>query len=143
VPIPTLGPDIFSTGRARMKELRDINMQRLIETRSAVRPAITALDWEGADEQVVIRNAGLAQDLTGWRIASSEGDCVYEFPAGFVLMSDAEVRIHSGPEARSATANDLIWTDKHVWRDAGNVATLLDAEGNAISQLEYGVKVQP
>ncbi len=143
VPIPTLGPDIFSTDSARMKELRAVNMQRLMKSRSAVRPAITALNWEGADEQVVICNAGLTQDMTGWRITSSEGDHVYEFPAGFVLMSDAEVRIHSGPQAKSPTPNDLIWTDKNMWRDAGNTATLLDAEGYAVSTLEYGVKVQP
>jgi NADH-quinone oxidoreductase subunit B len=142
VPIPTLGPDIFSTDSQRMKELRDVAMQRLMGSRSSLKPAITALDYAGGDEQVVIHNAGLAQEMTGWRIVSSEGDHVYEFPAGFVLMSDAEVRIHSGPEAQSPTPNDLVWTDKYTWRDAGNVARLLDADGNAVSTFEYGTKVQ-
>jgi hypothetical protein len=53
------------------------------------------------------------------------------------MMSDAEVRVHSGPQAASATPNDLVWTDKHIWRNEGDNAALLDAAGNVISTFHY------
>lgn len=137
VPIPVLGPDIFSTDPQKMKQVRDINMQRLVASRSAKQPIISALQHEGDDEVVVIQNAGLAQDMTGWRLISGRGEQTFAFPPGFVIMSDSEVRVHSGPAAAATTPNDLMWTRRHIWRNEGDVVSLLDAEGNVISAFHY------
>jgi hypothetical protein len=82
---------------------------------------------------VVIHNPGLARELTGWKLAAGDGELAFEFPAGFVLMPDSTIRVHSGPDAKSATPADLVWTDDFVWRDLDGDASLLDVEGNAVS----------
>lgn len=137
VPIPVLGPDIFSTDPDDMKRVRDVTMQRTMATRSAGKPAIADLHYQGADECVVIRNSGLAQDMTGWRLFSGQGEQTYTFPAGFVLMPDGEVRVHSGPGAAAATGSDQIWTNRNMWRNEGDTATLIDADDNVISSFTY------
>lgn len=142
VPIPTLGPDIFSTDPKRMKQVRDLNMQRLMAARSSVKPTITHLQYRGKDEVVIIQNSGLTQDMTGWRLVSGRGEQSFAFPAGFVLMSDSEVRVHSGPAAASAAPNDLVWTTEHVWRNEGDAASLQDADGNVVSTFSYEASEQ-
>lgn len=137
MPIPTLGPDIINTDPAKMKHVRDINMQRLIAQRQAIKPSIRDLQYVGEDEVVVIENRGLTQDLTGWRLVSGYDQQSFTFPPGFVLMSDAEVRIHSGPGAQAAGPGDLIWTQKHIWGGEGGTVTLFDAEGNAASTFSF------
>lgn len=137
VPIPTLGPDIINTDPAKMKHVRDVNMQRLIAQRQATKPSIRALQQLGQEEVVIIENKGLTQDLTGWRLVSGRGEQTFSFPPGFVLMSDSEVQVHSGPGAQAAGPNDLLWTQRHIWRDEGDTATLFDAEGNAVSTFSY------
>ncbi len=137
VPIPVLGPDIFGTAPDDMKRVREINLQRTMAARATGGIAIADLQHAGSHEVIVIRNSGTAQDLTGWRLQSGEGGQAYSFPAGFVLMPDAEVRVHSGPDAAAVAANDQLWTKQHVWRDQGDTATLLDADGNTVATFNY------
>jgi phage-related protein len=137
VPIPALGPDIFSTDPQQMRQVREINMQRMMSSRSQAQPSISSVVYGGDDEQVVIRNPGLAQELTGWQLTSSQGGQSFQFPAGFVLMSDGEIRVHSGPKAASTTPGDLVWTSQPMWNDQGDTATLLDAQGNVVSSFSY------
>ncbi|MBE2233976.1 MAG: NADH-quinone oxidoreductase subunit NuoB [Anaerolinea sp.] len=137
VPIPVLGPDIFSTRPEAVKRVQEINMQRMMATRAAGGLAIAEMQILGADEFIVIRNSGLAQDMTGWRLHSGAGDQSYSFPAGFVLMPDAEVRVHSGPEAAVAGPNDQVWTKRHMWRNEGDTANLMDADGNVVSSFSH------
>ncbi len=137
VPIPVLGPDIFGTAPDDVKRVREINLQRSMAARATGAITIADLRHTGADEFVVIRNSGMAQDLTGWRLQSGEGGQAYSFPAGFVLMPDAELRVHSGPGAAAQAANEQMWTNQHVWRDKGDTATLLDASGNIVATFSY------
>lgn len=137
VPIPVLGPDIFGTAPDDVKRVREINLQRSMAARATGAINIAELQHTGADEFVVIRNSGMAQDLTGWRLQSGEGGQAYSFPAGFVLMPDAELRVHSGPGAAAQAANEQMWTNQHVWRDKGDTATLLDASGNIVATFSY------
>jgi NADH-quinone oxidoreductase subunit B len=137
VPMPVLGPDIFSSDPAAMRQVREINMQRMMAARTAGQLTIAELRHLSADECVTIRNGGLAQDMTGWRLISGQGDQTYNFPAGFVLMPDAEVHVHSGPLAQAATASDQIWSKQHMWRNEGDTASLIDADGNVISSFTY------
>lgn len=137
VPIPVLGPDIFSTAPDDMKRVREVNLNRTMAARAAGKLAIAELHYQGADEYVVIRNSGLAQDMTGWRLNSGQGDQSYTFPAGFVLMPDAELRVHSGPGAAAPTAADQVWTNQPMWRNEGDTATILDSDGNVVSSFSY------
>lgn len=137
VPIPVLGPDIFNSDPQKMKQVRDINLRRLMANRASAKPTIQAIQEQTDNEQVIIQNPGLAQDMTGWRLVSGDGEQSFAFPAGFVLMSDSEVRIHSGPAATATTPNDMIWTEAHVWRDESDRASLLDADGNEVSTYSY------
>lgn len=137
IAIPVLGPDIFSTDPAQVKRVRDINLQRTMAGRAAVKPAIAGIQRSGAVEQVLIRNAGLTQDLTGWQLVSGDAQQAFAFPAGFVLMSDSELRVVSGPGAAASAANDLVWKPEAVWPAGQGAATLVDAEGNTVSTLTY------
>jgi NADH-quinone oxidoreductase subunit B len=137
VPIPVLGPDIFSTAPDDMKRVREINLHRTMAARTTGGITIADLQHAGANGVVIIRNSGTAQDLTGWRLQSGEGGQAYSFPAGFVLMPDAEVRVHSGPSAAALAPSEQIWTHNHVWRDEGDTATLLDAGGNTVATFSY------
>ncbi len=137
VAIPALGPDIFGTTPDDMKHIREISMQRQMATRASGKLTIAELQYQGADEYVLIRNSGLAQDMTEWRLTSGEGQQTFTFPPGLVLMPDAELRVHSGPTAATATPSDLVWTTRHVWRNEGDIATMLDADGNVVSTFSY------
>lgn len=140
VPMPVLGPDVFVSDAQQMSRIRKINMERMVASRAATRPQIQAVSRDGGHEQVVIYNPGLAQDLTGWRLASSQADQDFQFPSGFVLMSDSELRIHSGPSAVATTPGDLVWSKTEMWSNEGDTATLFDAEGNAVSTFSYEAK---
>ncbi len=137
IPIPVLGPDIFGTAPDDMKRVREVGLNRTMAARAAGKLTIAELHYQGADEYVVIRNSGLAQDMTGWRLTSGQGDQSYAFPAGFVLMPDAELRVHSGPGAAAPAANDQVWTRQPVWHNEGDAATILDADGNVVSSFSY------
>ena len=137
VPIPVLGPDIFSSAPQDLTRVREVNMERLMATRAAGTLSITTLNHQGKDEVVTIRNNGLAQEMSGWRLFSGQGEQSYHFPAGFVLMPDAEVRIHSGPEAKSEGLSDQLWTNHYIWRNEGDSASLSDADGTVVSTFSY------
>lgn len=137
VPIPVLGPDIFGTAPDDMKRVREISLQRTMAARAANLPAITAVEAGGGAQRVTIRNAGRAQELTGWKLVGGDGQESYQFPAGFVLMSDGEVSVLSGPEAAPATPNDLVWTTNAVWPASGGSASLVDADGNTVATFSY------
>ncbi|MEA3335726.1 MAG: NADH-quinone oxidoreductase subunit NuoB [Chloroflexota bacterium] len=136
-PIPVLGPDIINTQPQAVRRVRDVNMRRLMEARASVQPTISGIAASGDGEQVLITNQGLAQDLTGWKLVSDQKERTYEFPTGFVLMSDSEVNVYSGPEAKTMTPNDLVWTKKNVWTGDSGSASLLDAEGNTVSTFSF------
>jgi hypothetical protein len=69
-------------------------------------------------------------------LVSGDGQESFEFPAGFVLMSDSALNVFSGPDTGAATPNDLVWTAKSVWPTSGALA-LVDAAGNTVSTFSY------
>jgi len=93
--------------------------------------AITNASW--VDEWVEITNLGETdQDFTGWTL-SDEQNHVYDFPEGFVLEGGWSVVVHTGVGDDSAT--DLYMNQGNpVWNNDGDVATLIDEEGNIVSQ---------
>ena len=137
IAIPVLGPDIFGTDSAEMKRVRDVSLQRLMTHRTAGSPTIVGVKRAGTVEQVLVENPGTAQELTGWKLVSGDGQEAFEFPAGFVLMPNSDLRILSGPGAAPAAANDLVWKTDAVWPAEQGSATLVDADGNKVSTLSY------
>ena len=136
VPIPVLGPDIFGTAPNDMKQVRDISLMRAMAARAQGQPAIAAIEAAASLQRVTIRNPGLAQELSGWKLISGDGQESFDFPAGFVLMSDSALSVLSGPDAAATTPNDLVWTTKAVWPASG-AATLVDAAGNTVATFSY------
>jgi NADH-quinone oxidoreductase subunit B len=136
VPIPVLGPDIFGTAPDDLKRVRDISLMRAMTAKAQSQPAIAAIETAGGVQRVTIHNPGLAQELTGWKLISGDGQDSFEFPAGFVLMSDSALSVLSGPDAAAATPNGLVWTTKSVWPASG-AAALMDAAGNTVATFDY------
>ncbi len=136
VPIPILGPDIVDADPEAMRRIREINLQRSLARRGQNRPAIAAVQAGGSVQRFTIQNPGLAQELTGWKLVIGDGAETFEFPAGFVLMSDSALDVVSGPDAVATAPNDLVWTTKTVWPASG-AASLLDADGNTVATFSY------
>ena len=93
--------------------------------------AITNASW--VDEWIEITNLGETdQDFTGWTL-SDEQNHVFDFPEGFVLETGWSVVVHTGVGDDSET--DLYMNQGNpVWNNDGDVATLMDEEGNIVSQ---------
>lgn len=140
IPIPVLGPDIFSSDPADMKRVRETTMQRMMTNRAKSLPAITAAQTDGDGLQIALHNPGLAQELTGWKLETGDGDS-FTFPPGFVLMSDSTVQVLSGTRAVASTPNDLLWTRTAAAQASGS-AKLVDATGNTVSTFSYQARTQ-
>jgi NADH-quinone oxidoreductase subunit B len=136
VPIPVLGPDIFGAAPDDMKRVRDISLKRAMAAKAQGQPAIAAVEAGAGVQRVAIHNPGLAQELTGWTLVSGDGQESFQFPAGFVLMSDSALNVLRGPDAVATAPNDLVWTTKSVWSTSG-AAALVDAAGNTVSTFSY------
>jgi hypothetical protein len=136
VPIPALGPDIFGTDPDEMNRVREISMKRTMAARAQGQPAIAAIQAAGSARRITIRNPGLAQELTGWKLVHGDGQETFEFPAGFVLMSDSAVDVVSGPDAAAIAPADLVWITDSAWPASG-AAALVDAAGNRVASLSY------
>jgi hypothetical protein len=119
-----------------MKRVRDISLKRAMAAKAQGQPAIAAVEAGAGVQRVAIHNPGLAQELTGWTLVSGDGQESFQFPAGFVLMSDSTLNVLSGPDAVATAPNDLVWTTKSVWSTSG-AATLVDAAGNTVSTFSY------
>jgi hypothetical protein len=119
-----------------MKQVRDVSLKRAMAAKAQGQPALAAVSAATDMQRVTIHNPGLAQELTGWKLVSGDGQESFEFPAGFVLMSDSALHVLSGPDASAAAPNDLVWTAKSVWPTSGALA-LVDAAGNTVSTFSY------
>ena len=100
---------------------------------------IIALSGTTEPEYVTIQNFGTgSQDMTGWYLVSVVGPQTFYFPAGYVLMPGATVRIESFNGATSNPPAILFWTSAAVWNNAGDKAELRNASGTLISSACYG-----
>ena len=100
---------------------------------------IQTLSYSGRDEFVTIRNDGSAAlNMTGWKLVSVVGEQTYHFPSGYVLGAGAIVQVHSGPDAASDPAGNLLWSTGYIWRDDWDKAELRDAAGVLVSSWCYG-----
>ena len=95
--------------------------------------SITALDLQ--EEEITITNADAAAvNLTGWTVTDEGTRNTYTFPV-FTLDPGADVTVHSG--VGNDTPTDLYWgRGAPVWNNDGDLATLADPDGTAVSTLE-------
>lgn len=116
---------------AGLSSAEDVDASIDENTEAVYGVAITNASW--VDECVEISNLGeSAQDLTGWTL-TDEQNHTYAFPEGFVLGPGEVVMVNTGVGDDSST--DLYCNmGSPIWNNAGDVATLMDEEGNIVSQ---------
>ena len=89
------------------------------------------------DEYFTIRNCGSAPvNMTGWVVRDKAGH-TFHFPDAFILAPNATVTIYTGPGVNSESA--LYWglSNKAVWNNDGDVATIYDQTGQVIASYSY------
>lgn len=119
---PTASPTMTSTPTLQANDLQ-----------------IIELSWKTEPEYVVIQNLGpQAQDMTGWTLASREGEQHYHFPDGFSLNAGAAVRVESYKGAKADPPAVLLWWNAAVWSNNGDTAELRNAAGEVVSAKCYG-----
>lgn len=119
---------VFAAGVSSAQD-EDAGIGETAETADGV--VITGASWE--DEWVEIENYGeVAQDFTGWTLQDLQ-EHVFDFPEGFILEPGGAVTVHTG--VGDDTATDLYWDmGSPIWNNDADVATLMDDEGNVVSQ---------
>ncbi len=114
---------------------------------SVPQPEITHISYKGvvkktqSDEYVEITNQGSSPaDISGWQISSSVGrNKFFTFPAGTTLAAGQKVRVYTNevhPESGGFSCGSTL----SLWKDSGDEARLLDAQGNWVSGLAYDSK---
>jgi micrococcal nuclease len=88
-------------------------------------------------EFVRLETEGEPVDIGGWFLRDESTRWRFEFPDGFVL--DGDVTVHTG--CGTNDSDDLYWcaTDP-LWTNLGDTAMLLDAHGNIVARITYGIK---
>ncbi|CCN80544.1 putative Lamin A/C globular tail domain protein [Vibrio nigripulchritudo SFn27] len=104
---------------------------------------IGELDFKGQtdhlDEYIdIVNRGGLAIDLTSWKILAGSPDQEFEFPEGSVLAPYGKIRV-----ATSGDSEFSFQSDKPIWNNHGDTATLLNPHGQSVSTLAYGGDAYP
>ena len=78
----------------------------------------------------IINNETVDENLAGWTLQDQQNH-TYTFP-DFNLKAGATVKIHTGEG--SNTEEDLFWNkSSSIWNNGGDLATLMDPSGTAVS----------
>jgi len=117
------------------------------ETTGTPQVEITHIFYKGvvkktqSDEYVEITNQGSnPADISGWQIASSVGrNKFFTFPAGTTLVAGQKVRVYTN-EVNPESGGFSCGSKLSLWKDSGDEARLLDAQGNWVSGLAYDSK---
>ncbi|WOF15932.1 lamin tail domain-containing protein [Methanoplanus sp. FWC-SCC4] len=91
-------------------------------------------DLDTINESIKIKNPGdNPVDLTGWKITDSDGLHVFTFPE-FIIQPGKSVTIYSNSNQDNNTDKDnlMIWSEKNVWDDEGDIAKIYDENKNLI-----------
>ena len=87
---------------------------------------MSALDCK--NELVTITNEGESTvDLGGWKIHDRGSENTYTFETGTTLAPGATVSVRSGKT--KPKPGEIAWTNRDVWNNAGDTATLVDPSG--------------
>jgi len=97
---------------------------------------IASMDCKGKPEIIILLNNGNSQqDMTQWSVADEGTKHTFNFPNGFILEPGKSVKIVSG-EVGDDTQSILYWKKQTVWNNNGDVATVLDKDGNIKAQMD-------
>lgn len=108
-----------------------------IDTASSVFNASSGDD--PADEYVCIVNASGEQiELAGWQLREGGGDVVNTLPS-FAFAPDSKIRVHPG-EGRNSNSDLFGTSGAPVWNNDVDSVTLVDAGGEQIASVSYGVQ---
>ncbi|MGH3932997.1 MAG: lamin tail domain-containing protein [Pseudonocardiaceae bacterium] len=96
----------------------------------AARLTVSGLDCK--NELVTITNEGESSvDLDGWKIHDRNNENSFTFPPGTTLAPGATVSVRSGKT--KPKPGEIAWTNRDVWNNSGDTATLLDPSGAEVS----------
>lgn len=94
---------------------------------------ISSKDLRG--EIVGITNSGeINISLKDWQLVSVVGNQIFKFP-NITLRAGDTIYVTSGPEAKEGSGY-LKWTNRQMWRNDGDAATLLNNKGEIVSEFE-------
>ena len=97
---------------------------------------IASMDCNGKPETIVLLNNGNSQqDMTQWTVADEGTKHTFNFPNAFILEAGKSVEIVSG-EVGDNTESILYWKKQTVWNNDGDIATVLDKDGNIKAQMD-------
>ena len=97
---------------------------------------IASMDCKGKPETIVLLNNGNSQqDMTQWTVADEGTKHTFNFPNAFILEARKSVEIVSG-EVGDNTESILYWKKQTVWNNDGDIATVLDKDGNIKAQMD-------
>lgn len=90
-------------------------------------------DDHKSDQYVEITNSGtIAADLSGWKLKSLAKGKKYFFPTGIKLQPGQSIKVYNN-KYEAASGGFLFYSEWGVWKNKGDTATLVDAEGNDVS----------
>ncbi|MDB9319299.1 lamin tail domain-containing protein [Nodularia spumigena] len=94
-----------------------------------------------SDEYVEISNQETTPaDVSGWQIVSGVGrNKAFTFPQGTILAPGQSVRVYTN-EVHPESGGFSYGSGVSLWKDSGDEARLLDAQGNLVSGLAYDSK---
>ncbi len=114
------------------------------ETRESDLAIIQVIN-EGPHETVLIVNLTREKiDLCGYLLKAENTGLTFDFAnqadCKATLAPLSVIRVHSGTGSSEyyASWNDIPWSQKEVWNDESDKATLVDPDGNVVSSYSYG-----
>jgi len=97
---------------------------------------IRAVHNEGSLEYVVVFNdSDTPVNLRGWQLRDAHGN-VLVLPGVTLAPGDA-CRFHSGAGGAHDPPRSFVLTDKNIWGNSGDTASLFDPEGVLVDRLSY------
>ena len=97
---------------------------------------IASIDCKGKPEIIVLlNNSNSHQDMALWTVADEGTKHTFNFPDRFILEAGKSVDIVSG-EVGENSQSTLYWKKRTVWNNDGDIATVLDNDGNIKSQMD-------
>src|SRR5687768_865688 len=113
---------------------RDVQDNRTVQ--------ITHIEFDGVqrnepDEYVEITNTGSEPvDITDWELQDTSGNREYKWEQ-YTLQPGANIRVYTN-EIHSDTGGFSFHSGQPLWRNGGDIADLLDADGQLVFRYAYG-----
>lgn len=130
--------DKLTVNKVKDKNEWDEYWKELNRLQSENQVEISHVNFRGGadplDEYVEIRNRGmLTVNISAWRVQAGSPDQEYIFPDNLVLLPFQSLRVDThGNTEHSFNSNTPFWNNR------GDLATLMNVQGQVVSSLAYG-----